>query len=135
MNFGIIGYGNIGSLISDNLIDIGFLDKNRINISSRTLSKLENLDSRINVYENNVDLVKDSDIIFISVKSPDLIKVIGEIAPFLDEDSYLIHSSAGISFYDIENVYDGEISCVIPSISSEANPNKQKTGISVCGMV
>lgn len=131
MNFGIIGYGNIGSLISDNLIDIGFLDKNRLNISSRTLSKLENLDSRINVYENNVDLVKDSDIIFISVKSPDLIKVIGEIAPFLDEDSYLIHSSAGISFYDIENVYDGEISCVIPSISSEANPNKQKTGISV----
>ena len=63
MNFGIIGYGNIGSLISDNLIDIGFLDKNRLNISSRTLSKRENLDSRINVYENNIDLVKDSECI------------------------------------------------------------------------
>lgn len=131
MNFGIIGYGNIGSLISDNLADIGFLDKNKLNISTKTLSKLENLDSRINVYENNVDIAKDSDIIFISVKSPDLIKVIEDIAPFLDDDSYLVHSSAGISFDDIAHVHDGEVSCVIPSVSSEPNPEKQKTGISI----
>lgn len=130
MNFGIIGYGNIGSLISDNLVDIGFLDKNKLNISTKTLSKLENLDSRINVYENNIDLVKDSDIVFISVKSPNLIEVLDEIRPFLNDDSYIVHSSAGIIFDDIGHI-DGEVSCVIPSISSEPNPNKQKTGISI----
>lgn len=131
MNFGIIGYGNIGSLISDNLVDIGFLDNNTLNISNNTFSKIENLDSRINIYGNNADLVKNSDIIFISVKSPNLIKIIKEIIPFIDVDSYIVHSSAGISFEDIEHIYDGEVSCVIPSISSEANPNKQKTGISI----
>lgn len=131
MDFGIIGYGNIGSLISKNLEDIGFLDENNLNVSSRSLNKLENLSSNINIYEHNGNLAENSDVVFISVKSPDLIKVIEEIAPFMDNETYLVHSSAGISFDDIANVYDGEVSCVIPSIASEANPEKQKTGISI----
>lgn len=131
MNLGIIGYGNIGSMICGNLIDIGFLDENILSISTKTLSKLEGIDSRVNVCKDNVELAKQSDIIFISVKTPDLIKVIEEIAPFLDDDSYLVHSSAGIDFDEICNVYDGEVSCVIPSIASEANPSRQKSGISI----
>lgn len=131
MDFGIIGYGNIGSMISKNLEDIGFLEENSLNVSSRSSERLENLSDKVNVYEHNGQLAENSDVVFISVKSPDLIKVIEEIVPFIDDETYLVHSSAGISFDDIANVYDGEVSCVIPSIASEANPERQKTGISI----
>lgn len=125
MNFGIIGYGNIGRLISKNLESIGFLEENNIYISSRTL---ENINSNFTIFENNVELAKNSDIVFISVRSTNLIEVIDEIVPFIKDNSYIVHSSAGISFEDIANVYEGEVSCVIPSIASEANG---KRGISI----
>lgn len=131
MRLGIIGYGNIGSLISNNLEAVGFLEDNVLNLSNRSFSKIESLDSRINKFESNVDLAKSSDVIFISVKSPDLIEVIEEIAPFIEDETYLVHSSAGISFEDIANVYDGQVSCVIPSISSWPSENNQKSGISI----
>ncbi|MCF0226487.1 MAG: NAD(P)-binding domain-containing protein [Methanobrevibacter sp.] len=131
MRFGVIGYGNIGQLICKNLESIGFLEDNILNISNKTSSKLKSLNPKINTYDDNIGLVKNSDVIFISVKSPDFINVLKEIKPYLNKNSYIVHSSAGIRFEDIEKVYGGEVSCVIPSIASWPDDCREKSGVSI----
>ncbi len=131
MRLGIIGYGNIGELICKNLEDINFLNENTLNVSNKTYSKIKSLNPKINTYKSNIELVKNSDIIFISVKSPDLINVLSEISAYVTEDKYIVHSSAGITFEQLSDVYSGEVSVVIPSIASWVNEKQQKTGISI----
>jgi pyrroline-5-carboxylate reductase len=43
MNLGIIGYGNIGELISQNIINHDFYNLNKLYIANRTLSKINHL--------------------------------------------------------------------------------------------
>mgnify|MGYP002561827485 FL=1 len=43
MNLGIIGYGNIGELISKNIINHDFYNLNKLYIANRTLSKINHL--------------------------------------------------------------------------------------------
>lgn len=134
MNLGIIGYGNIGELIVKNLINIDFLKENEIYLSNRTFSKLnevKELNSNIILCANNVELSKKSDILFISVRTPDLIEVLKEVTPFINEDCHIIHSSAGIGFNEISDIYDGPVSCVIPSISSSVCGKNKKNGVSI----
>lgn len=43
MNLGIIGYGNIGELLSQNIISHDFCNLNKLYIANRTLSKINHL--------------------------------------------------------------------------------------------
>lgn len=134
MKLGIIGFGNIGKLLFENLININFNHENVIYLSNKTKSKLNHLNdigSSICVCENNVELAKNSDIIIICVKSPQLLNVIEEIGPHINEDVQIIHTCAGIDFSQISEVYDGPISCIIPSIASAVVENTEKSGISI----
>lgn len=55
MNLGIIGYGNIGELLSQNIISHDFCNLNKLYIANRTLSKinhLKDIDPRISITDD-----------------------------------------------------------------------------------
>lgn len=134
MNLGIIGFGNIGEMIFENLIDVDFNKENKIYLSNKSESKLKHIndvDSSICVCKNNKDLAKNCEIIIISVKSPQLLEVIKEIKPYLNENTHIVHTCAGVDFEEIKNIYQGPVSCVIPTIASTVVENKKQTGISI----
>ena len=54
-----------------------------------------------------------------------------EIKPNLNKNKQIIHTCAGIDFKDINKIYDGPISCVIPSIASSVVKNRKQNGISI----
>lgn len=130
MNIGIIGYGNIGELITQNIIKHDFHDFNKLYISNRTFSKIEHLkdiDQDIFITKDNKEIVKNCEKIIISVKTPDLINVLEEIKPYMTQNTQIIHTCAGINFKFKNN----GLSCVIPTISSTYDKNNPKKGVSI----
>ena len=104
MTIGIIGYGNIGNMISENLLKNNIVNEDELIISNRNIKKLDaikNYYPDIEITDDNIMLSKKADKIIISVESDDLLNVISEIKENL-ESKHLIHTCAGVSFEDIE---------------------------------
>jgi pyrroline-5-carboxylate reductase len=139
MKIGFIGYGNMGQMIINNILSLNLLNKNEIIVSNRTIAKLDLLKEKypkITATLDNSYLAKNSDKIFIFVKTSQFKDVMEEINPFLSEDSHIIHVCAGLTFEDVATVYDGPVSQVIPSIASTLNENlfdfnHRKKGVSL----
>ncbi|MGN0094164.1 MAG: pyrroline-5-carboxylate reductase family protein [Methanobrevibacter sp.] len=133
MTIGIIGYGNIGKMISENLLKNNIVNEDELIISNRKIEKLDTIKNYypdIEITDDNLMLSKKADKIIISVESNDLLNVISEIKENL-ESKHLIHTCAGISFEDIGKVYDGSVSLVIPTISSSFTESDKQKGISL----
>lgn len=131
MNIGIIGYGNIGELLVDNILKLN--EGYKIFLSNRTISKLDKFKDNENVVicKFNGEVADNCDNIIISVKSPQLIDVVSEISSKLSENSYIIHTCAGVSFDELSNVYDKPLTCIIPSIASTVLESKEINGVSL----
>lgn len=134
MVFGIIGYGNIGKMLCENLLKNDLINEEELIISNRNISKLQKLKKyypKITVTDNNKNLAEDADKILISVGSNDLLGVLKEIEPYID-GKHIIHTSAGISFKDINEIYDGPVTLIIPSIVSKfTESNNMQKGVSL----
>lgn len=121
---GFIGYGNMGKMIIENILNLKLHDPAEMIVSNRNISKLNDLKdqySNINITDDNKFLAESSDKIFIFVETSQFKDIIYEISPFLNEDSHIIHVCAGLSFDNIANIYKGSISQIIPSIISTFN--------------
>ena len=127
MNLGIIGYGNIGELLTKNIINHDFCDINKLYISNRTLTKinrLKDINKGVSITNNNTEVAKNCEKIIISVKTPDLKNVLEEIKPYITTKTQIIHTCAGIDL-------DNNLTCVIPTISSTYDKNNPKKGVSI----
>lgn len=134
MTIGIIGYGNIGHMICENLLKLNLINEDELIISNRNIEKLNSLKEyypNVKITDDNKKLSTEADKIIISVESDDLLNVISEIKPNLN-NTHIIHTCAGISFEEIENIYNGPVSLVIPSIASEfIESDNPQNGISL----
>jgi pyrroline-5-carboxylate reductase len=118
---GFIGYGNMGSMIINNILSLNLLKEEEIIVSNRTLNKLNDLKEKhpsITTTSYNEFLAKSCDKIFIFVETPEFKEVIEKINPFLMKDTHIIHVSAGLSFENINKLFTGKVSQIIPSIVS-----------------
>lgn len=130
MNLGIIGYGNIGELLVQNIVNNDFCNLNKLYISNKHISKinhLKNIDSRISITQDNKEIAKNCEKIIISVKTPQLIGVLEEIKPYITKNTHITHTCAGIQFQFQNN----GLSCVIPTIASTYDENNSKKGVSL----
>lgn len=134
MKLGIIGYGRIGQMISENLLKLNLINPDELIISNRNIKKLNKIKKdfpQITITDNNKELAQSADKIIISVESDDLLDVLREIKDDID-NTHIIQTCAGISFDDIKEVFDGPVTVIIPSLASrfQQRDNPQK-GISL----
>jgi len=139
MKIGFIGYGNMGQMIIKNILSLKLLNKEEIIISNRTIAKLDSLKEKypkIATTSNNSYLARNSDKVFIFVKTPQFKEVMEEIYSFLPENTHVIHGCVGLSFEDVSDVYSGPVSQIILSIAStitekSIDSNFRKKGVSL----
>jgi pyrroline-5-carboxylate reductase len=108
---GIIGVGNIGASILRGLLaaepDIGRV-RGKILISDENKDKLGFFEadpesgSRVEVCGSNEEVAKGSEVIILAVKPNDVVVVVEEIAPFMNEEKILISVAAGVQTRAIE---------------------------------
>jgi pyrroline-5-carboxylate reductase len=126
---GFIGYGAMGSMIIRRILYSGILDESNIVITTRTLSKLNQLQEShplVEIAPDNATVARKSQKIFIFVNTGEVKGLIEEIKDYLTDKTHIIYISAGLTIENLEKVFPGKISKVIPTLTSEV-----KEGISL----
>ncbi|MDR3560629.1 MAG: NAD(P)-binding domain-containing protein [Negativicutes bacterium] len=133
---GFIGYGSMGSMLVDGLIDSNRLGQDQIIVYTPSPQKLIALKERypnIGIASSSMEAAAKSDVVVICVKPLAVKAVLEEVKGALTEDKHLVSIAACVTIDNLERVYNGKITKVLPSLTSEV-----KRGISlVChnGMV
>ncbi|MDD2644310.1 MAG: NAD(P)-binding domain-containing protein [Methanobacteriaceae archaeon] len=140
-NIGLIGYGNMGSMIVNNILKLDLLLEDEVLfVSNHNMSKIESLKEiypDVTITDDNKVIAENCDVIIICVKSPDFKDVICEIKPYLKNNVHIITSCAGINFKEVEDYYEGSLSIVIPTLASyvgqasEITSNNRRKGITL----
>ncbi len=118
---GFIGSGNMSSTIIRGLVKNFEGINSSIYVANRTKEKAEKLalGIGINLSENNVDLVKNCDIIFLGVKPFIYDKVLSEISSYLTGDKLIVSLAAGVSIADVAGYFNNptKIIRIMPNVA------------------
>jgi pyrroline-5-carboxylate reductase len=119
---GFIGYGNMGRIILNNFLFSGAIKPDEVIISTRTESKLGYLKTKypeIEISHDNTTTALKSNLLFLFVGTADVKVVLQEIEGFKTKDTHIVYISAGLNIENIEALFNGKITKVMPSITSE----------------
>ncbi|HUL01410.1 MAG TPA: pyrroline-5-carboxylate reductase dimerization domain-containing protein [Nitrospirota bacterium] len=119
---GFIGAGSMGKTLATCLLKFGALNPSEVLISTRSKDKMKDLLScypDVNAAKSNVELAQRSKTIFLCVRTGDVKGVLQEIRPHLVSDCHLIYISAGLTSKNIEKLFNGKLTKVIPSLTCE----------------
>lgn len=118
---GFIGYGSMGSMLVNGFLAAGILQPDQVVVSTRSQSKLTGLLERwpVEITDNNERVAEQSRTLFLCTKPLEVKDVLQRILPYLTSGTHLISIAASLTIGDLENLYHGKITKVIPSFTSE----------------
>ncbi len=127
---GFIGFGHMGSMLVKGFLKARIVEPKDIFISNRTFEKIKGLKekwSEINIFSSNTEVAEKADYIFISVKPYDMLSVLEEIKPFVDERTRIISLAVCVTMDAMAEVMPSiGVTRVVPSVAAEV-----KSGISL----
>ncbi len=106
----IIGVGNMGGAIAIGLEKSGFISASNISVSDRkesTLDKFKELG--INTFQNNLQAVKNADVIIVAVKPYHVEGVINEIKTELNSNKIFISIVAGVGINELNEMAGAKV--------------------------
>jgi pyrroline-5-carboxylate reductase len=121
---GFIGYGSMGSVILNGFLDSGILKPFNVTVSTRTRSKLTELEKiypEIEIADDNIQTAQNSDIIFLFTGTSEVKNVIEEVKNYLSEETHIVYISAALGMDMVSSIFDGKLTKVIPSVTSEVH--------------
>lgn len=123
MKIGIIGTGNMGTILIEALIDGKAVSPSSMVITNRTKTKamlLKDKYTGIRVGENAAAVASQSDLVFICVKPLDVYKILDEINPHLNNRKCIISITSPIDTNQLAAKTSSSVIRVIPSITNRA---------------
>ncbi len=107
----IIGCGNLGLSIVHGLLDKKVIPPAHITATRRNIKNLESLQhTGINITDDNVQAVEDSDIIIVALKPYKILVVLAELKPHFKPNKHILASLAtGISIAEIQSVIQTDV--------------------------
>jgi competence protein ComER len=123
MKIGIIGTGNMGTILIEALIDGKAVSPSSMVITNRTKTKATLLKDKykdIRVGENAAAVASQSDLVFICVKPLDVYKILDEINPHLNNRKCIISITSPIDTGQLAAKTTCSVIRVIPSITNRA---------------
>jgi competence protein ComER len=121
MKAGFIGTGSMGSILIEAFIQSGALNPEQIIASNRTPNKAEQLAQRypgLQLAQSNMDLVNESNLIFLCIKPSEYKKVIDEIQKAVLPTQIIVSITSPVQIKHLELLLPAKISKVIPSITN-----------------
>jgi pyrroline-5-carboxylate reductase len=121
---GFIGYGSMGRMLVDGLLSSSAVAPSDMIIATRTPAKLDSLAWRwpgIAVTGDNRLAACETRILFICVKPLDTLPVLLDLITIVSLETHIVSIAACVTISDLERVFGGKITKVIPSITSEVH--------------
>ena len=123
MHIGIIGTGNMGTILTEAIIDSQAAPQEHIHITNRTIEKALQIKANypnIHVEETVEEVVSNSEMIFICVKPMDIYPLLIKTSHLLKKDKCTISITSPISVEQLESIVQCSCMRVIPSITNRA---------------
>jgi pyrroline-5-carboxylate reductase len=107
----IIGTGNLGKAIADGLLISESVKAENLTLTRRNTSKLEKYSVQgVKTSSNNIEAVKNADIIILAVKPHKFEGIVEEIIPYLTDNHIIISTVTGLEIKDISEIIRKDIS-------------------------
>lgn len=123
MKWGIIGTGNMGSMLTASFINSGAINANEIvlyNRSPEKITKLLKQFEELAVANDLPALCKTCDILFICVKPHDYKSIFEQIEGSLHEEHCIVSITSPVSVDELEANLPSQVARVVPSITNHA---------------
>lgn len=123
MKVGIIGTGNMGTILVEAFIDGKAISPSNFYITNRTLKKAEKLQNKfpsIHVCTNASEVIQQSELIFICVKPLDIYPFIKENESVFTKDKCVVSITSPLSVTQLESLVQTACVRAIPSITNRA---------------
>ncbi|MGI8316078.1 late competence protein ComER [Halobacillus mangrovi] len=124
MKWGIIGTGNMGSMLTSSLLSSKALEPHDMilyNRSSEKALKLKEQFPAIHVAASLKEIQKNCDILFICVKPHHYKTILEELKSDFTEEQCLISITSPISVNELENHTPCQVARIVPSITNHAH--------------
>ncbi len=129
MRIGVIGTGNMGSILVEAMIVANAISPSSLSIHNRTRAKAELLRQEypdIQIFDDAEKLVQANDCLFICVKPHDIFPLLKKIKPHIQREHCIISITSPVSVEQLEYHVNCSIARIIPSIT-----NRALTGVSL----
>ncbi|WP_026693932.1 late competence protein ComER [Peribacillus kribbensis] len=123
MRIGVIGTGNMGTILIESLLDSGAVAPGNFIITNRSLAKADHLKAafpEIHVETSPEKTAIKADLLFICVKPLDMFPIIQSISPYLAPEKCLVSITSPISVDQLESQVPCSCARMIPSITNRA---------------
>ncbi len=123
MNVGIIGTGNMGTILIESFIESRAVAPSSLYITNRTLSKTDKLKNQypeLTIEKCAEDIVAVADVVFICIKPLDIYPLLTKLAPILRPNQCIVSITSPLSVRQIESVVNCNVARAIPSITNRA---------------
>lgn len=118
---GFIGLGHMGQALLRAILKSSS-PALPVTVSSRTTEKLyefKKVYPSVAIEEKSADVAIKSDLLFICVNTYEVINVMNEISQYLRTDTHIISIAGGLRIEEIEKIFKGKISKLIPTLMCE----------------
>lgn len=106
----IIGGGNLGASIAEGLHKSSLYPSKNITVTRRKIEMLKHLaEAGLNVHSDNLQAVKNADVVIVAVKPYNVDKILNEIKPELTSRHILISVATGISINHMQTVVGEQV--------------------------
>jgi pyrroline-5-carboxylate reductase len=119
---GFIGYGHMGSVMLRGLLATKAIAPEQVIISTRTGNRLHSLKEDfpgIELADSNSAVAENSSMLFLCVGTSQVHPVLSELVGVLRAATHLVIISGGLEISSVEQLFDGPITKLIPTIIAE----------------
>jgi pyrroline-5-carboxylate reductase len=118
---GIIGYGHMGGMLVNGFLSSGVLGIDEVVVTSRSRESRDACAAAwpgIGIARANRELARRCRTIVLAVRPQEIEEVLREIVPVMDGDEHIVSLAAGISLAELEGMFSGSVTRVVPTITS-----------------
>jgi len=122
MKTGFIGHGHMGSVLLNSLLGSHAIKPSQVVVATKTPSKLNELRTKypaIEIAEDNLTVVKNSDLVFLCVGTYQVKSVLEEIQNGFHEGSHLVVMSGGLEIASVETLVSVPVTKIMPTLLAE----------------
>jgi competence protein ComER len=123
VNIGMIGTGNMGTILAESFIESRAVAPSNLYITNRTISKadkIKDIYSGVHVMQSVEDIIHNAELIFICIKPLDIYPVLQKLSPLLRYNQCIVSITSPISVEQLESVVNCNVARAIPSITNRA---------------
>lgn len=136
-NVGFIGCGNMASAMIKGIVKSSMINSENIMASNPSREKLDKIkkESGILATEDNLEVARFSNIVFLSVKPNKYKNVIDEIKNYICDDTIIVSIAAGLSISRIEDYFEKRVKLVRAMPNTPALVGEGMSVLSANGLV